>query len=373
MRTIGFLYDRGSPFEAPLAVQLARLCTLRVSTYEHVDKLARWLVRGAPPDVLEPSAIPLVPHLRWRGGLQGPWLRWRMRGCEAVVFTRIDQAPLLAAVRDRRRVAIIYDDDTWFGRSPAHERAMVAGCDFLLPVSQVLADRMAARTGAPQEKFRVVPMGANPEGVPATLPIRPAALPGSRPTPRPLAGILGGISPGRYRLDWIEHCVNRLPWLHWLFAGRIEWGGLSADETAILRRLAAHARCRLLEGQSHAAGWSADNPQLLYAPALDVAVIPYSDHPSIAAASPARAYFHFAQGTPVLATSSCPQLCDHGPLVLRGDSPEAFVAALERLRAQNFDDGHRAARWQLARDNTTAHRARAIVAHVESLFTPSRP
>ena len=79
MRTIGFLYDRGSPFETPLAVQLARLCTLRVSTYEHVDKLARWLVRGAPPDILEPPAIPLVPHLRWRGGLQGPWLRWRMR------------------------------------------------------------------------------------------------------------------------------------------------------------------------------------------------------------------------------------------------------------------------------------------------------
>jgi hypothetical protein len=369
MFTLGLLYDHGLPNETPLAARLARHTRLRALTYEHLHQLPRWWWRGAQFGAARPPVLPLVPRLRWRGGLQRPFFARFMRDCAAVIFTRIDQSPLLSAVPRARRVALLSDDDTLFGRPPALEAALVARCELVITVSEGLAADIIRRTAAAREKFFIAPNAIDDDAVPPTPP-PPAADRTGRPTDQPLAGVLGALSGGRYRLDWIEDLVTRLPWLHWLFAGRIEWWNLSPAEAAAVRRLQAHPRCHF-----PAVDPRSGNPQRDFAARVDVALVPYTAGPLIASASPARAYFHFAHGTPVLAPSSCPQLAAHAPLVTVCDSPVEFAAALTRLRATNFDDGLRRDRWLAASAHTVDQRARAIVARIGAVLaaTPAPP
>jgi hypothetical protein len=95
-------------------------------------------------------------------------------------------------------------------------------------------------------------------------------------------------------------------------------------------------------------------------------VVPYSELSLNPLASPRRLFLHLPFGAPILATPGCAQLEEFEPLVVACASPDAFVRALERLRARNFDDGLREARWREATSHTWTKRAHDLREIIEN-------
>lgn len=262
--------------------------------------------------------------------------------------TSPDQAEL-ASQLPMPRFYLATDDFTAYEWAPARvleaERRLVDGCRAVFAVSSGLADALSERHGIPRDQITVLP-----NAIPADL--IPAGAPGPhvQTDSRPIAGVLGSLS-SRLRLDWLREIVANTPWLQWRFVGGIEESELAPGDRFHLRWLEQHPRCRFEGPRPY-------RDLVQYATTLDVAVMPYSTRASNVLGSPSRLFAHLAAGHPILATPGCNQVSElAGSLVTTCEEPDAVVAKLEQLRAQQFDDGLHRARWQLAKEHTWTHRA----------------
>ena len=328
----------GHPVLGPWRAALARAVpTCAVWGADRAD-LLRSLIARREPD--SPRLLPLAPWgPPWRAA-HGRWLRRRWPMVHAVVFTRPDQALLLDAFANTRRLYYALDDYATYGRSwLGAERMLLAQTHHTVCVSRSLAAVLAEREPSAAERITVLPNAI------------PAAWVPSAPPTRPLAGVLGRVS-SRLRLDWLLEIIENEPWLHWLFVGDIEASEVADADWPRIERLKRHPRCTLLGARPFAAFRG-------FAAALDVAVLPYSARSTNPHGSAVRLFVHLPCAAPLLATPGCGQVAEFQPLVELCASPAALAAALRALRARDFDDGRRHVRWQAAHEHTWDVRVRA--------------
>jgi glycosyltransferase involved in cell wall biosynthesis len=232
------------------------------------------------------------------------------------------------------------------------ERCITAHVAGVVVVSERLRSRYHERFHVPLERIHVVPNGVPASFIPDRCPARPAAAPAPIPAGfRPLAGILGRVTR-RVHLEWVVECVNALPWLHVAFVGGVDPEG-PPEYRRSLARLREHPRCCFT-------GQVAYEDLQRYAASLDVALLPFSPGGINPASSPVRMFTHLPFGAPLLATPSCDQFAAFEPLVSCHRTLPELVAALDRLRAVDFDDGLRESRWRLAHEHTWEARGAAL-------------
>jgi glycosyltransferase involved in cell wall biosynthesis len=239
------------------------------------------------------------------------------------------------------------------------EQRFVRRCERIVAVSAELAAELIQRHDLAPARLVV-----SPNAVPAVL------IPSHPPPPRrhgadspPLAGVLGRIS-GRLRLDWLQHVVESLPWLHWRFVGDVDGPETTADDARQLEWLQRHPRCQFVGPVPY-------RDLLRHAGAVDVGVLPYSERSINPWGSPMRLFVHLAAGRPLLGTAGCPQLREFVPAIALCRDADELVTRLEALRACGFDDGRGVERLQLARAHTWELRAQAMAALIEAA-TPGR-
>ena len=343
---------RGHPVFSPWREALGTRVPLPAVWGADGADLRRHFLGLAPPDFAPPRLVPLAPWgAPWRPWHQR-WLRRCWPALRAVVFTRPDQAALLPAFGDVRRIYYAIDDYATYRRDwNEAEALLLTAADRVVCVSQALANELARRVAGIAEKITILPNAIPASWLPSAPPTQPASLPENLALPRPLAGVLGRIS-SRLRLDWLLAAMDATPWLHWLFVGDIEWSEVVDSDRPFLAQLRRHPRGTWLGPRPFTA-------LRAFAAALDVAVLPYSDRSTNPHGSAVRLFLHLPFAAPLLATPGCAQVGEFSPLVTICDSPAALNAALAATRASNFNDGRRAERWRAAHDHTWEARATA--------------
>lgn len=334
---------------------LGGLVSLRGISFERASEFVRLALGCYPHDPVRPHRL-LVPsgERRWLPRWHGPKLARLTRDADWVFLTRTDQAALLPSLEGRRLAYYAIDDYRHYSHYRSDdERAVVAASAAVFVCSEALAERFARDFPGVEARLTVLPMGISARHVPASCPTAPAPVPGNATAGRPLFGILGAIGE-RLRFEWILHCVEALPWSHWLWVGHFERGALSQGQADALRRLRRHPRCIFTGRRDHDA-------MPAYAASLDAAVIPYTADNINPCSSPMRCFLQLPFGTPLVATPGCRALDALAPLVRLCPTAEAMAAALAELRAQHFDDGLREQRWRLAQQSTWEVRATATL------------
>jgi glycosyltransferase involved in cell wall biosynthesis len=350
---------RGHPVFSPWREALGARVPLDAVWGGDGADLRRHFLRLAPPDFAPPRLIPLAPWgAPWRPWHQR-WLRRQWPQLRTVVFTRPDQAALLPAFGDVRRIYYVIDDYATYRRDwHGAEATLLAAADRVVCVSQGLAGALARRAAAVAEKTTVLPNAIPASWLPPAPPTRPSPLPENLALLRPLAGVLGRIS-SRLRLDWLLAAMDATPGLHWVFVGDIEWGEVVESDRPLLAQLRRHPRTTWLGARPFAALRD-------FAAALDVAILPYSDRSTNPHGSAVRLFLHLPFAAPLLATPGCAQVGEFSPLVTVCDSSAALNAALTNTSASNFDDSRRPERWRVAQDHTWEARATAWLPLLDS-------
>lgn len=312
--------------------------------------------------LLRPIFIPVWPGAQpWRAWSHGALARRLGADCQAVIFTRPDQEPLLNSFPSATRIYLVNDDFSQYGRNwLAEEVTLLQSVDLIFAVSRSLAELLAVRAGAASPHIAVLPNALPALQVPPQPPTGPATMPSDiRTTGRPLAGVLGRIS-SRLRLDWLQQAIEATPWLHWVFAGDIEEGELLEQDRPIIEWLKQHPRCAIT-------GRLPYDRMAEIADALEVAVMPYSERSTNSHGSPMRLFLHLPRFAPILATPGCRQSAEYAPWVRCCADPAALIAALEELRGRGFDDGQRETRWRESAQHTWDARARLLLDHLTSI------
>ena len=345
------LYPSSEPALSRFFLALGRREPVRGISFERLNEFLQIALGLYPRDPVHPHRV-LIPSTppRWRTRWHGPWLRRLTRTAQVVILTRPEQAVLLPCLAGKHIAYYAIDDYRYYDHfRPEDERALVAAAAATFACSPALAERFAADYDIAPDPLPMLPMGIPARHVPAACPAAPAAVPGGLRTGRPLIGVIGAINY-RLRFDWLLHCVDALPWSHWLFVGYVELGRLTATEAAILRQLQRHPRCTFVGRRDY-------DELPAFAAAVDAAVIPYNDRTTNPCASPMRLFLQLPFGAPVLATPGCRALDEFAPDVRRCETAAELAAALEQLRSVNFDDGRRTQRWQRAQTATWEDRA----------------
>lgn len=358
------LYPSDEPALSRFFLACSAIEPVRGISFERANEFLQIALGLYPHDPMKPYRM-LVPSgpRRWRPWWHGPLFRRLTHGAKVVFFTRPDQAALLPYVADKRLAYYAIDDYRHYTNFRLEdERAVVAAAVAVFVCSPAVRERFVRDYGIPAERVTVLHMGIPARHIPPSCPLGPAPVPGNAATGRPLFGLLGTIGD-RLRYDWVQHCVDVLPWSHWLWVGPIESGGMTEADWDGLKRLKRHPRCRFLGRKDY-------DELPAYAAALDAAVIPYNDRSIVPAASPMRYFLQLPYGSPILATPSCETLKAFSPDVRICGSAEELAAALTELRAVNFDDGRREHRWRRARAETWEERAeralRQLAPHLEA-------
>lgn len=310
--------------------------------------LRRWMFGLAPRDPDPPRLLPLAPGAHWIPA-HGRWLRRKWPEAAAAVLTRPDQAALLPALSGLRILYYAIDDFDTYGRDwGSDERAVLAAATDVVCVSSALADRLAQRTPeASRPRYHVLPNAVPADWIPDAS--RPKPTHETLRLPAPVAGVLGRVS-SRLRLDWLLSAIDALPWLHWVFAGDIEWSEVTPEDRPRIAALRAHPRCRITGAIPFAR-------MREYAAAIDLAVLPYSARSTNPCGSPVRLFIHLPFRAPLVATPGCAQIDEFRHVVQVCDSADALIAELAKWRELGFDDPKRALRWDTAHAHTWDARA----------------
>ena len=337
---IAAVYASDEPAMSRFLYALHQLEPVTGISFERANEFLQIALGIYPRDPMRPARM-WVPSRRPRywPGLHGPWARRLTREAPLVLLTRPDQAALLPFVADRRIAYHAVDDYRHYRCFRFEdEQSVVAASSIIFACSTALAERLRRDFDLPPERVVVLPNAIQSCHLPAACPSRPAGVPGGLGTGRPLIGMIGTVD-NRTRYDWLRHCVETLPWAHWLWVGRIEQQALSVEQRDTLAWLRAHPRCTFT-------GWRDFDDLPGFAAALDAALVPYQGIGTVPCASPMRSFVQMPFGAPILATPDCPAMREMAPDVRICTTPDALAGALAELRACDFDDGRREHRWR---------------------------
>ena len=230
---------------------------------------------------------------------------------------------------------------------PALDTRMCRVATLVCPNSRRLAAYLTRR-GCDPGKILVLPNATREQNV-APQPLKhPQRLPFLMPDPRPVAGVIGNLAGN---MDWVflETAINATPWLRWIFVGPVTMA------IADVRHARARSRTQAMDNVLFV-GKKPYGELTTYARSFDVAVLPYLRCEPTYSGSSTRFYEHLAACRPMLATRGFEELIWKQPLLQLVDSPAEAVAALEQLRAADFDDGQIYQRWMASQNGTWQRR-----------------
>ena len=232
------------------------------------------------------------------------------------------------------------------------DRRMCAAATLVCPNSARLASYLRRAAGCHPAKLHVLPNATRAANVFEAPPAGPDRFPPLDRIGKPIAGVIGNLAAN---MDWLllRELVERTPWLAWVFVG--------PTAMDIPQRPARRARQAVMRLPNVLfAGRQPYGALAQYARAFDVAVLPYRRCEPTYSGSSTRFYEHLAACRPMLATRGLEELSHKEPLLQLFDTAEQGIAALERLRQQNFDDGRLEQRWRASQDGTWQARAAAL-------------
>ena len=157
---------------------------------------------------------------------------------------------------------------------------------------------------------------------------------------RPVVGYLG-TADDRINLPLVEHCVQTMPDVDFVFVG-------SVNEPAITRQLTAYSNVRFEPSRP-----VNELPPLLAR--MNAAMIPFVCNPHTYTIYPLKINEYLAAGLPVVATPFS-LLDDFTGIIELADSPAAFAAAL-RIALADTSPNRVAQRVGMAQNNSWARRA----------------
>ena len=157
---------------------------------------------------------------------------------------------------------------------------------------------------------------------------------------RPVVGYLG-TADDRINLPLVEHCVQTMPDVDFVFVG-------SVNEPAITRQLTAYSNVRFEPSRP-----VNELPPLLAR--MNAAMIPFVCNPHTYTIYPLKINEYLAAGLPVVATPFS-LLDDFTGIIELADSPAAFAAAL-RIALADTSPNRVAQRVAMAQNNSWARRA----------------
>ena len=172
----------------------------------------------------------------------------------------------------------------------------------------------------------------------------------AQPSARPVVGYLG-TADDRINLPLVEHCVNTMPDVDFVFVG-------SVNEPAITRQLTAYPNVRFEPSRP-----VDELPPLLAR--MNAAMIPFVCNPHTYTIYPLKINEYLAAGLPVVATPFS-LLDEFADVVALADSPAAFATAL-RTALADTDPERVAQRVAMARGNSWARRSEEFEAVLDQL------
>lgn len=252
-------------------------------------------------------------HVRfhaWEIGLKNPVLL--IYDTEAAEF--LDDFP---------RARVVYDcvDDhraeaAAHGQDPAlvarEEAAIVARADVIAVTTEPLRAHFAHR----HRSVHLVPNAADVEAFRLAAP-EPTEM---QRIPHPRIGTVGAIDAHKVDVDLLARVAREHPAWQLVFAGPVNYAGLSAREGGV-KELARFPNVHLL-------GLKPREQVPAYVQAFDVAMIPYRQSAYNQASFPLKFWEFMAAGKPVVA-SGLPSLKPYGQYAALVDTPEAFARAVE--------------------------------------------
>ncbi|MCP9796221.1 hypothetical protein [Cyanobium sp. Lug-B] len=105
-----------------------------------------------------------------------------------------------------------------------------------------------------------------------------------------------------------------------------------------------------------------------YFASLDAAVLPLTDGDINPCSSPVRFFSQLPTGQPILYTGTCAQIAETPHLAEHCGDGQALTAALARIAAAGFQDGHAAERHRFAMGCTWQQRAAAMADALEAVL-----
>ncbi len=233
------------------------------------------------------------------------------------------------------------------------DRRMCAAATLVCPNSERLRTYLIDAAACDPEKIEIVPNATRAMNLLPATPSGPAPLPSMvRNVPRPVAGVIGNLAGN---MDWLllERVIERTPWLSWVFVGPTTMAMSDSQARRAREAVMAHPRTDFVGRQEYGELAS-------FARAFDVAVLPYKRCEPTYSGSSTRFYEHLAACRPMVATPGLEELTRKVPLLTLCDTAEQITAALDALRAQNFDDGLAHRRWSESQQGTWSVRAKTV-------------
>jgi glycosyltransferase involved in cell wall biosynthesis len=276
-------------------------------------------------------------------------------------------APHYAALAERWRGRFVYylsDFMYAWGDDPAYilalDRRTCRRADYVFPDSKRIAQYLVDKAGCDPAKITVSPMATRATNLPPAPLMQPEPLPADvADLPRPVAGVIGNMG---INVNWIllEDAIRRTPWLSWVFIGPTDLPMPEEDQGAARERVIA------LGGRVRFVGFKPYGQLQAYARCFDVAVMPYRKREPNYSGSATRFYEHLAACRPILSTDGVAELLEKEPLLKVAATADAFVEALDELRARDFRDGEERRRWERSRHDTWEARARQLIDTVDA-------
>ncbi len=239
----------------------------------------------------------------------------------------------------------------------ALDRRMCRAARAVCPNSSRIAAYLRDEAGCDAAKLTVVPNATRESNIADAPLLTPGELPDEiAHLPRPIAGVIGNLSAN---MDWefLQGSIERTPGVSWVFVGPttmpIAEKRQSAARDAVIRMRGAFF-----------AGSKPYGELQRYARCFDVAVLPYRKKEPTYSGSSTRFYEHVAACRPMLATRGFAELLEKPPLLELVDTPADVEAAMGRLSANGFTDGHEAERWEASRRGTWEERVRTLMATI---------
>lgn len=307
--------------------------------------------------------LPVPQRIGWTARTQLALLKRHLKaeGIEDAVIWAYHPA-YGGAVSELPHGLIVYDCVDEYGAVPPYteapewierqEAALCRAADLVFCTSQTLL--AAKRPFHPEATYLVENVGdaahferalSSELAVPAEL----AAL------PRPVIGFTGAVNAEKLDIPWLEALASRRPAYSLVLIGPI-------TPSPAIERLARAPNVHLLGHRDYAALPG-------YVKGFDVAMIPYALNEYTRGVFPLKFFEFLASGRP-LVVSALPALERHYDAVFVARSEAEFVALCDRAFAD--PEQGRAARIELARNNSWEHRVERLMAHVDAAFERKR-
>jgi hypothetical protein len=245
------------------------------------------------------------------------------------------------------------------------DRRMCRAATLICPNSRRLSKYLVEQADCEPGKIQIVPNATRASNVYAAAPSERGPRPaGMESVQKPIVGVIGNLAGN---MDWLllERVVQLTPEFSWVFVGPTSMHIVDPAARRARAAIMQVPNARFLGAQPYGA-------LAAFARSFDVAMLPYLRCEPTYSGSSTRFYEHLAACRPMVSTRGLEELTHKEPLLTLVDTSEEAAAALEALRARDFDDGLTTLRWQASRNATWQCRAASVQQALRQRLTPEQ-